>query len=100
MQNRQSIIGAGLGLAVGGEIVSVAISGAQIVGAAIGATILLASSDRPGNNKAQNKQFKDAMRKLDVTDKDQMRRVHDKIKGRNMGYNELIEFIKQVLNMR
>ncbi len=95
-----STITVGSYVTVGGELVSVTISGAEIVGVATGATMLLASSNRPGNNKAQNKQFRDAMRELGITDKNQMRRVHDKIKGRDMGYNELIEFIKHVLNIR
>lgn len=40
------------------------------------------------------------MRELNVTNKDQMRRVHDKIKGKNVGYNELIEFIKEILKIK
>ena len=88
-------------LVAGGEAVAVTISGAQIAaGVAAGVGIMLfASNSRPGDNKKQNKQFRDAMRKLDITDKDKMRRVHDKIKGRNMGYNELLDFIRKILNI-
>ena len=84
-----------------GEAISITVTGAQIAEAAVaGVTLMFASSNRPGNNKKQNKQFKDAMRELDVSDKDKMRRVHDKIKGRDMGYNELIDFIKEVLKIQ
>ena len=84
-----------------GEAVAVTATGAEIVCTGIlGAGIMFASNNRPGNNKKQNQQFRDAMKKLNISDKDQMRRVHDKIKGRNMGYNELIEFIKTVLNIK
>ena len=86
----------------GGEAVAITISGTQILGAVLLESIILAfaSGNRPGDNKKQNQQFRDAMRELDITNKDQMRRVHDKIKGRNMGYNELIEFIKEVLKIK
>jgi len=84
----------------GGTAVVLNVSGAQIVGGSIGAaSLMFASSQRPGDNKKQNQQFRDAMRELNITNKDKMRRVHDKIKGRNMGYNELIEFIKKTLNI-
>ena len=89
-------------VAVGGECVAIAVSGAQIVGAAAvagAAIVVFASKERPHNNQAQNKQFRDVMRDLNVTDKTQMRRVHDKIKGRNLGYNELYEFVKRILNI-
>ena len=84
----------------GGEAVA-AISGAVVAGAVTAAGIVLfASSNRPGDNQKQNKQFKDAMRELKITNKDKMRRAHDKINGRNMGYNELLDFIREVLKIK
>ena len=100
-------IGASLGAMMSGTAgagASVALASTYVVAAgataALGMNLMFASSNRPGDNKKQNQQFRDAMRKLGITDKDQMRRVHDKIRGRNMGYNELLQFIKQVLNLR
>ena len=108
-----SIVGAAAGAFIGisaplassfamsGSAAAIPVSGVTVAAGAVvvGATILLASSNRPGDNKKQNQQFKDAMKELGVTNKDKMRRVHDKINGRNMGYNELIKFIKKVLNL-
>lgn len=39
------------------------------------------------------------MRELKIKDRDVMRRVHDKIKGKNFGYKQLVEFIKEVLKL-
>ena len=100
-------IGAGLGAMMSGTAgagATATIASTYVVAAGatavLGMNLMFASSNRPGDNKKQNQQFRDAMRKLGITDKDQMRRVHDKIRGRNMGYNELLQFIKQVLNLR
>ena len=84
------------------KAVAVSVGGAEIlVGAGmLGTLFLFASNNRPGNNKKQNQQFRDAMKELGIKNKDQMRRVHDRIKGRNMGYKDLIEFIKNVLDIR
>ena len=86
----------------GNGALSITLTGTQAVEAVatIGSIVLLASAHRPGNNKKQNKQFEDAMRKLGITDRDKMRRVHDKLKGTDLGYRELIEFIKSVLNLK
>ncbi|MFC7619196.1 PrsW family glutamic-type intramembrane protease [Microlunatus sp. GCM10028923] len=53
----------------------------------------------PGNNQAQNKQFKDAVRAANrdrdtPLTRDQVRRVHEEISGENLGYHEIIETIK------
>ena len=49
-----------------GTAIAVSVTGAQITaagaGAAIGLGILFASTERPGNNRKQNKQFLDAAR--------------------------------------
>ena len=85
-----------------GEIAIIS-NGAIAAGTVVATSIAIssfASNNRPGDNKRQNKQFDDAMRELKITDKDKQRRVHDNIKGKNMGYNELIDFIKEVLNLK
>jgi RHS repeat-associated protein len=51
----------------------------------------------PGNNQAQNKQFRDAVREIEhrlggiSLDKDQRRQLHDDITGQDMGYQEIVE---------
>ena len=87
-------------IVAGGEAIAISVSGVQIAGVATAGTMLFASNNRPKDNKKQNQQFKDAMRELNITNRDKMRRVHDHIKGRNMGYNELLEFIKEVLRLK
>ena len=79
---------------------TVAVSGATVAVAATATTLMFASDHRPKNNKKQNEQFKAAMRELNITDKSKMRRVHDKIKGRNLGYKQLVEYIKEVLTIK
>ena len=87
----------------GGEAIAITVTGAQLVGAGASAVAigvaLFASNNRPKDNRKQNEQFRSAMRELNITDKDKMRRVHDQIKGKNMGYRQLIDFIKEILNI-
>ena len=47
----------------------------------------------PGNNQAQNKQFRDATKGLTP---DQQRTVHDEITGKGLGYNEIKAVIKDL----
>ena len=47
----------------------------------------------PGNNQAQNKQFRDATKGLTP---DQQRIVHDKITGKGLGYHEIKAVIKDL----
>jgi hypothetical protein len=59
---------------------------------------MMSSGGTPGNNQAQNKQFRDAVREAErelgrKLDKDEIRRVHDEISGQDMGYAEIIEAI-------
>ena len=85
----------------GGEMIAVAVSGAEIaVVGLLGISIVFASTNRPGNNQAQNEQFRSIMRELNISDKDKMRRAHDQIQGENLTYQELKELIKAILNLR
>ncbi|MFZ1410828.1 MAG: hypothetical protein WAS07_05195 [Micropruina sp.] len=59
----------------------------------------MSSQGTPGNNQAQNRQFRDAVREAERDlnrkfTKDEIRRIHDEITGQNMGYREIIETIK------
>jgi len=57
----------------------------------------------PGNNRDQNEQFRSAMRKLGIRDKSdwRWRFAHDNLPPRhNMGYNQLLEFLRQLFGMR
>ncbi len=68
------------------------------VGAITAGILLMASSGTPGNNQAQNRQFRAAVqegereigRKLS---KDEIRRVHDEISGNNYSYQEIVQLI-------
>ncbi|KVU68283.1 hypothetical protein WK73_24730 [Burkholderia ubonensis] len=52
---------------------------------------LLAGGDgSPGNNQAQNKQFKAVVKALGL-DKNQTRQLHDEISGEGLGYHEILE---------
>ena len=44
----------------------------------------------PRNNKAQNKQFRDVARKLNLN-KDQQQELHRDIHGQGYGYQEMLE---------
>ena len=63
--------------------------------------MLFASDHRPGNNRVQNKQIKDAIRKAGYDPNDP--RIKDKIKqmetfirrhGLNYGWKQLLEFVR------
>ncbi len=83
-----------------GKAIAVTVSGAQIATAvATAGMVLFASEHRPKDNKKQNEQFRAAMKELNITDRDKMRRVHDRIRGKNLGYKQLVDFIKLILNL-
>ena len=77
-------------------------SGAEILGAAglIGATYMFAKGGLP-NNKYQNQQWTEAMRRLGIDDRDLWRRLHNEI--RKHPYNthdtlkKLMELLKEIL---
>ena len=88
---------------------SVTVTGAQIVGGAIAVAtglglMLFASDHRPGNNRVQNKQMKDAIRKAgydpnDPRIKDKINKMENYIRRHNLdyGWEKLLEFVKRSL---
>jgi len=48
------------------------------------------NSGMPGNNQAQNKQFRSVVNSLGL-DKDQAQQLHHDISGENLGYWEIVE---------
>jgi hypothetical protein len=78
-----------------------AAAAASAAAAAAGTIAQMASSGTPGNNQAQNKQFRDAIRAAEKDigrslSKDEIRQVHDAISGENLGYHEIIEVVKSM----
>lgn len=72
--------------------------------ASLGSICLLASNNRPRNNRAQNKQFEQAAKSsgYDVKDpkvKDELNKVHQYIRKHklNLGWKELLRLIKEWL---
>ncbi len=70
----------------------------------LGVTYLFASNNRPGNNRAQNKQFEQAARAAgyntkDPRVKDMLNEVHQYIRKKklNLGWKELLELIREWL---
>ena len=58
--------------------------------------ILMSSNGTPKSNKAQNKQFADAIREIEKRvgrklSKDEIRRLHDAISGQDYGYHDIVE---------
>ena len=97
--------GGALAFGVTGKI-GLSVTGAQILGAAglIGATYMFASTNRPGNNRAQNKQFENAARAAghnpkDPRIRDVLNQIHQYIRKNklNLGWKELLELIKEWL---
>lgn len=78
------------------------LSGAQILGAAglIGATYMFAKKGLP-NNKYQNQQWAEAMKQLDVKDRDLWRRLHNEIQkypyDTHNNLRKLIELLNKIL---
>ena len=90
---------------VGGTTIT--ITGAQIAGVAIAAGLgimLFASDHRPGNNRVQNKQLKDAVRKTghdpnDPRIKDKINKIEKYIRSKklDLGWKELVELVRRFL---
>lgn len=51
---------------------------------------LAGSEGTPGNNQAQNRQFRSVVKALEL-DKDQAQQLHQEISGENMGYREIMQ---------
>ena len=95
----------GFSVNLGGVISVVTVTGAQIIGT-IGAVIgidimMMASNERPGNNKAQSEQIRSILRDLGYGNDPGVREmVHRAIQGLNMGYQALKEFIIDLLGLK
>ena len=70
----------------------------------LGLTYLFASNNRPGNNRAQNKQFEQAARAAGYNTKDprvrdMLNEIHQYIRKKklNLGWKELLELIREWL---
>ena len=82
------------------------ISGASVLAGVglLGGLILFASHNRPGNNRVQNKQFKDAVKQAgynlkDSKVRDKLNELHKYIRKNklNLGWEELLELINEWL---
>ncbi|WP_460017782.1 hypothetical protein, partial [Lactovum odontotermitis] len=51
----------------------------------------------PGNNQSQNKQFNDIIKKYKLN-KAQQRTLHEEITGQGMGYHEIEEIARDIVN--
>ncbi|MDD3865075.1 MAG: hypothetical protein PHC32_01935 [Candidatus Izemoplasmatales bacterium] len=95
----------GFSVNLGGVLSVVSVSCAQIagtIGAVIGIDIMMmASTERPGNNRAQNEQISSILRELGLGNNPSARDiVHRAIKGYNLGYKALKEFIINLLGLK
>ncbi len=86
------------GLAAWWTNLAAAAAAASAAAAAAGTVVQMSSNGTPGNNEAQNKQFRDAVREAEhklgrKLDKSETRRVHDEITGENMGFHEIVQTI-------
>lgn len=81
---------------------AVAVSATAVAGAELtGAVVCFANDNRPGNNKAQNEQFRSVMKELGYNKTSwQWRYVHDAVHKKNFkgGYKKLLEFAIKVIN--
>ena len=92
-------------ITAGGELMisaGVTITGSQILNAAglLGATYMFAKGGLP-NNKYQNKQWTEAMRRLGIDDRDLWRRLHNEIQKHPYNTHDtlkkLMELLKEIL---
>ena len=90
-------------LTAAGELVPVVVTGAQIIaaGAATLASlgIMFSSTNRPGDNRKQNEQYREAMRRLGYSKKDwQWRYGHDHLPNESLGFKDLLKFLKNLFS--
>ena len=90
-------------------IPGVTVTGAEIIVTtgvlALGGVMFFASNNRPGNNRAQNKQYEDAARRAGYDPKkpevrDALQQIHQYIRKNhlNLGWKALVELIKEWLD--
>ena len=71
--------------------------GAAAVATGVFGLIMLASDHRPGDNKRQNEQYREIMRRLGYKKTDwQWRYGHDHLPDKEMGFKELLEFLRKL----
>jgi hypothetical protein len=75
-----------------------AAAAAGAAAAAAGIVLQMSSDGTPGNNQAQNRQFRDAVQQAErdlgrKLSKDEIRQIHDEISGENMGFHEIVQLI-------
>jgi len=71
---------------------------AAAAAAAAGTVMQMAGNGTPGNNQAQNKQFRGAVQEAEGKlgrrlTKDEIRQVHDEISGQNYSYREIVDLV-------
>ena len=69
------------------------------IASVIGAGVLFASTNRPGDNRKQNEQYREAMRRLGFSKNDwQWRYGHDHLPQKSMGFKELVDFLRSLFS--
>ena len=86
-----------------GELVAVTVTGAQIAVAGLAALagmgIMFSSTNRPGDNRKQNEQYREAMRRLGYSKKDwQWRYGHDHLPNESLGFKDLLKFLQDLFS--
>ena len=90
-------------LTAAGELVAVTVTGAQIIAAGaatlVSLGIMFSSTNRPGDNRKQNEQYREAMRRLGYSKKDwQWRYGHDHLPNESLGFKDLLKFLKNLFS--
>ena len=89
-------------MAASGELVAVTATGAEIatgLTALAGMGIMLSSTNRPGDNRKQNEQYREAMRRLGYSKKDwQWRYGHDHLPNVSLGFKDLLKFLEDLFS--
>lgn len=91
-----------LGMAVG--VSSVTISGAGVLASvgilgAVGISFFKGEGRRMGHNQYENKMWRDAMKKLEIKEKDVQTKLHHEVRKRPYAetWKELIEMLENIL---
>ena len=82
---------------------AITLTGAQIAAAGlaalIGLGVMFASTNRPGDNRKQNEQYREAMRRLGYNKEDwQWRYGHDHLPNESLGFKDLLDFLKELFS--
>ena len=90
-------------LTAAGELVAVTVTGAQIAAAGlaalVGLGVMFASTNRSGDNRKKNEQYREAMRRLGYNKEDwQWRYGHDHLPNESIGFKDLLNFLKELFS--